>query len=314
MAAPFTWTFDAPSGTYKNHALSKKLYMKALENSKFMDFVRGVEGFGRKKGETITLTRVSTIAEPASAVLTETSRIPEDVFALSTISITVQELGRAVPYTSLSEDLSEFDIENPIQRRLTDQKTLVLDTLAATAFKSTLVKYAPTGAASATITTNGTPAAASSNLNVFHCEEIRDYMFATLLAPPWQGNDYMCIAATKAIRGVRRDPSWEQWQVYTNPEAKANFELGRLENLRFIETNHTNALSNAKGSNSIGEAVVFGEDAVVMAEAISPELRAAQPADFGRAKSVAWYGVLAFGLVWDTANAGECRVLHVTSA
>src|SRR6266404_3454341 len=177
MAAPFTWTFDAPSGTYKNHALSKKLYWRALENSKFMDYVRGVEGFGRKRGETITLTRVSTIAEPSSAVLTEQSRIPEDVFALSTISITVQEIGRAVPYTSLAEDLSEFDIEKPIQRRLTDQKTLTLDTLASTAFKATKVKYAPTGAGSATITTNGTPAVASANLNVFHCEEIRDYLF-----------------------------------------------------------------------------------------------------------------------------------------
>lgn len=314
MAAPFTWTFDAPTGTYKNHALSKKLYMKALENSKFMDFVRGVEGFGRKKGESITLTRVATIAEPTSAVLVETSRIPEDVFALSTVSITVQELGRAVPYTSLAEDLSEFDIENPIQSRLTSQKTLVLDTLAATAFKSTLVKYAPTGAGSATITTNGTPATATSNLNVFHVEELRDYLFATLLTPPWDGNNWMGIAATKALRGIRRDPAWEQWHIYTNPEAKANFEVGRIENIRWVETNHANALSNAKGANSIGEAVVFGEDAVVMAEAVSPELRAAQPADFGRAKSVAWYGILAFGLVWDTANAGECRVIHVTSA
>lgn len=314
MAAPFTWTFDAPTGTYKNHALSRKLYMKALENSKFMDFVRGVEGFGRKKGETITLTRVGTVAEPTSATLTETSRIPEDVFSLSTISITVGEIGRAVPYTSLSDDLSEFDIENPIQRRLTDQKTLVLDTMAATAFKSTLIKYAPTGAASATITTNGSPAAATANLNVFHCEELRDYLYATLLTPPWDGNNYMGVSATKGLRGIRRDPSWEQWFIYTNPEAKQNFEVGRIENIRWVETNHANALSNAKGSASIGEFVVFGEDAVVMAEAVTPELRAAQPADFGRAKSVAWYGVLAFGLVWDTANAGECRVIHGTSA
>ena len=314
MAAPFTWTFDAPTGTYKNHALSRKLYMKALENSKFMDYVRGVEGFGRKKGETITLTRVSTIAEPTTAVLTETSRIPEDVFALSTVAITVQELGRACPYTSLAEDLSEFDIENPIQRRLTDQKTLVLDTLAATGYKSTLVKYAPTGSASATITTNGTPATATSNLNVFHCEEIRDYLFTTLLTPPWDGNNYMGISATKGLRGIRRDPAWEQWYIYTNPEAKQNFEVGRIENIRWIETNHANALSNAKGANSVGEAVVFGEDSVVMAEAVAPELRAAQPTDFGRGRSVAWYGVLAFGLVWDTANAGECRVIHVTSA
>jgi len=236
------------------------------------------------------------------------------VFALSTVSITVQEIGRSVPYTSLAEDLSEYDIENPIQRRLVEQKAFVLDTMAATGFKATLIKYAPQGAATATVTTNGTPATATSNLNVFHCEEIRDYMYATLQCPTWDGQNYMAIATTKALRGIRRDPAWEQWYIYTNPAAKQNFELGRMENIRFSETNHSNALSNAKGTNSIGEAVVFGEDAVVMAEAITPELRAAQPDDYGRKRGVAWYGCLAFGLVWDTANAGECRVIHVTSA
>ena len=313
MPAPYTWT-QSPDGVYKSHAMSKKLYWKALENSKFMDFVRGVEGFGRKSGESVTLTRVSDIAEPSSAVLTEGSRIPEDIFSLSTVAITVQEIGRSVPYTSLADDLSEFDIDNPIQKRLVSQKTLVLDTLAATAFKSTLIKYAPQGPATATITTNGTPAAATSNLNVFHCEEIRDYLFATLRTPPYSGNDYMGVSATKGLRGIRRDPSWEIWHVYTNPEAKQNFEVGRIENIRWVETNHANALSNAKGASSIGEAVVFGDDAVVMAEALTPELRAGQPVDFGRGRSVAWYGILAFGLVWDTANAGEARVIHVTSA
>src|SRR5207249_1667050 len=148
---------------------------------------------------------------PSSAVLTEQSRIPEDVFALSTVSITVQEIGRAVPYTSLAEDLSEFDIENPIQRRLTDQKTLTLDTLAATAFKATKLKYACQGSASFTSAATGSTALATSNLNVFHCETIRDLLFATYLTPPWDGNNYMGISHTNGLRSIRRDPAWEQW-------------------------------------------------------------------------------------------------------
>ena len=51
-----------------------------------------------------------------------------------------------------------------------------------------------------------------------------------------------------------------------------------------------------------------------MAIAEDPELRAAIPKDFGRSRSVAWYGILEFGLVWDTANAGEARVIHLTSS
>ena len=91
--------------------------------------------------------------------------------------------------------------------------------------------------------------------------------------------------------------------------------MGRIENVRFIETNHSNALANNLGTGSVlGEGVVFGEDACAMAEAMTPELRAAVPGDFGRSKAVAWYGVLAFGLPYNTGNAGEAKTLHITSA
>ncbi|NJM93946.1 MAG: hypothetical protein HC842_04125 [Cytophagales bacterium] len=51
-----------------------------------------------------------------------------------------------------------------------------------------------------------------------------------------------------------------------------------------------------------------------MAVAQDPELMMKIPEDYGRDKSVAWYGQFEFGIVWDTANAGEARVVRVTSA
>ena len=109
--------------------------------------------------------------------------------------------------------------------------------------------------------------------------------------------------------------SWEVWHKYTDPSSKYNGEIGRLENIRFIEVNNTSALSGSKGSGSVlGEAVFFGDDAVAMAVAQDPELRAAIPQDYGRVQGVAWYGILEFGCVWDTANAGEAKIVHVTSA
>jgi N4-gp56 family major capsid protein len=138
-------------------------------------------------------------------------------------------------------------------------------------------------------------------------------MFDTLQCPPAEGDDYIGIFRTLGLRGIKRDPSWEEWHKYTDPQAKYNAEVGRIENIRFIETNHSTALSKI-GLNSVcGEGVVFGEDAVAMAEVLTPELRAAIPADYGRSKGVAWYGILEFGIVWTTANAGEARVLHVSS-
>lgn len=312
----FTWTFDAPTGTYKSHKLSARLYEAAVEDSVFMDHVRPVEGYGKNSGETVTLTRVRNITEPTSPLLEEGVRIPEDEFDLSTRSITVSEIGRAVPYTNLALDLSRYDLENPIQRKLRQQMTLSLDTLAAAAFKETLIKYVPTGAASNNITVNGTAGAqATANMNFFHVEEISDYMYDTLHADPVGGSngDYVGIFRTRALRGIKRDDSWEEWHKYTDPQAKWNGEVGRVEKVRFIQTNHARALANIGSASVLGEGVVFGDDGVALAEAMTPELRAAIPDDFGRSKAVAWYGILAMEPIWDTANAGEAKILHVTS-
>ncbi len=311
----FSWTFDAPTGTYKNFALSSKLWEAAVENSLFMDHVDPVPGYGRKMGETVTLVRVKNITEPTSANLDEGIRIPEDEFDLSTTSISVRELGRAVPYTNLSLDLSKYDILNPIQRKLREQMRLVLDAKAATAFKTAKVKYVPTGATAATITTNGTPGtSALVNMNMYHVEQIRDYMYDTLFVPPLDGGDYLGIFRTLGLRGIKQDSDWEEWHKYNDPQAKFNGEVGRIEGVRFMETNHATALGKIGTGSVLGEGVIFGEDAVAMAEAMTPELRAAIPGDFGRSKAVAWYGILEFGIIWDTGNAGEAKIVHVSSS
>jgi N4-gp56 family major capsid protein len=291
-----------------------KLYEAAVENSVFVDHVRPVEGFGRNSGESVTLTRVQNIVEPTDPVLQETVRIPEDQFALSSKAIVVKEMGRAVPFTSLSQDLSRYDLDNPIQRKLRDQMRLALDTRAAAGFKKAQIKYVPTGAATNNITTNGIAgAAASVNMSYFHVEQIRDYLFDTLQTPPLEGDDYIGIFRTLGLRGIKQDPKWELWHQYTEPQSKANGEVGRIEGIRFIETNHAKALGKVGTASVLGEGVIFGEDAVALAEAMTPELRAAIPGDFGRSRAVAWYGILEFDIIWDTGNPGEARIVHVTS-
>ena len=315
--AQFQWQFDAPSGVFKSHAMSQRLYMAALENSVFMDFIQPVDGYGRKQGDTVTLTRIAAISEPSSSNLTEGERIPEDSYSISTTSITVVEIGRSVPFTSFAEDLTFFDLENGIQRRLRDQMGLTLDSKAAAAFKTAQVKYIPTGLAAGTFDTDGTASTnASANWNVFHIEEVRDYLFDTLQTPPWQGEDYVAVFRTLGLRGIKRDPSWEEWHKYTDPQAKFNNEIGRIENIRHIETNHANALAKKGSTSALGEGVVFGQDAVAMAEVLTPEIRAQTNVghDFGRSNAAAWYGILEFGIIWDTANAGQARIVHVTSS
>lgn len=311
----FQWQFDAPSGVFKSHKLSEALYQASVAESVFMDHVTPFQEYGRRMGETITIKRVAAISEPTSPTLIEGVRIPEDQLVLSTRAITVGEIGRAVPYSSLAEDLSVLDVSNTVQAELRRQMTLSLDTLAATAFKNAKIKYVPTGLASNNIATNGTAAtSALANMNVWHAESIRDYLFDTLFAPPAAGGDYIGIFRTLGIRGIKRDPDWEEWHKYTDPSAKFNSEVGRIESIRFIETNHSNALAEVGTSSVLGSGVVFGADAVALVEAASPELRAAMPADFGRQKAVAWYGILAMDTIWDTGSAGQAKIVHVTSA
>src|SRR3970040_827942 len=272
--AQFTWTFDAPTGTFKSHAMSRKIYEAAVAKSVGMDHVRPVEGFGRKMGETVTISRIANITEPTSATLTEGERISEDTFSLSTTSVTVVELGRAVPYTSLADELSFFDLENPIQNKLREQMRLTLDQKFFDVATSGQVKWVPTGLACRNVITNGTAGAGS--------------------------------------RGISRDPAFEEWHKYTDPSVKFNSEVGRMEQIRLIETNH--GLSLIGHSSILGEGVVFGSDFVVMAEVLTPEMRAAIPQDFGRSKAVAWYGILEFLQVWgDSGTAGQARAVHVTS-
>ena len=312
--ANFTWNFDAPTGVYKSRTMSAHLYQAAIADAVFVDHARPVGGFGKKQGETVTLKRIKALTVPGSPVLTEGVRISEDTLTINTVGITVQEIGRAVPYTSLSEDLGAIDMENAIQAELRRQMRLSLDGLCATALKAAYIKYIPVTATSKTINTDASLAAAASPMNTWHLEEIRDYMAGTLFVPKI-GDAYIGIFALKSTRGIKRDPSWEEWHKYTDPQAKWNNEIGRWEDIRIIECNNTTALSNTKGTGSVlGEGVVFGEDAVVLAEVITPELRAGIPADFGRSKAVAWYGVLRFSQVWDTGNAGEAKTVHVTSS
>jgi N4-gp56 family major capsid protein len=313
----FKWVPDIPDGVLRNHALSTKLRFASVAKAKIAAFANAEPNFGRKKGENVTITRVRNIAVPTSAVLNESERIPVDSFAISTTSITPVELGRALEYTDLATQLTHFDVVQPMQRKLRDQLSLVLDNLAATAFKSGKVKFIPTSVSAGTWDTDGTPSTqALANLTVAHCGIIRDYLTDTLHCDAFEDDMYICIASTKALRGLKNDPDFVDWSKYLKAgDVIYKSEVGKVEGIRFIEINNTSALSNAKGSGSIlGEAVVFGPDAVALAEVVSPELRAAIPGDFGRLKAVAWYGNLQYGIVWDTANDGEANVIHITSS
>lgn len=316
--AQFLWGVDVASGVMRNHALSNKLRFAAVADAVIAPFCKAEPNFGKGKGDTINITRIKAVTVPTSITVSEDNDIPVDTFSQTSTGITVTEIGRAVEYSSLAQDLQHYDLENAVQKQLKKQLQVGLDNMAAEAFDDAYVCAIPTSATGITWDTDGTPStAATNNLSVAHCGVIRDYMRDTLMVPYYEGENYIGIAATKALRGIKSDSDFMEWRKYLQPgDVLYKSEVGMVEQIKFVECNNTTALSGTAGTGSVlGECFIFGEDAVALAEVLTPELRAAIPGNFGRKKAVAWYGILQFGLIWAaTATAGEARVVRVTSS
>lgn len=316
----YSWDFDAPTGVFKNASLSADLYETALENTVAMPYVDVESAFGKNKGETHNLTRFTHVTEPTSSVLDELVNIPEVAFSMSTSAITVTEHGISVPYTQKLELLARYNIQNAVQRTLTEQQRLVMDSLSLTAFKLANVDYVPTSATAGSFTYDSTPVAtAVASLSYFHCEDIAVQMYDNLRVPYFSNDQYIFILRSKTVATLRRDSQFIDWHKYGNPGVKAKGETGTIERLKIIETNHAhaNALPNA-GAALLGEGVVLGQDSATMVEVETPHLRAALPGNYGRFRGIAWYGIFGFGLSFTGATTqatsrGVSRVIHVTA-
>ena len=313
-----SWSNTYPAtGLLKSNKLSEKLRVASLVRTRFAQLAVPEPGYGKKMGESITITRFANLSIPTTSVIEELSDVPTDTISFSTQAITVLERGRAIPMTNFAKHLSTFDLQDKVQKLLMNQLKISLDIDAATAAKAGQVVAIPDGASSLTFETDGDPTAtATVNANLYHMEQLRDYMHTILNVEPYDGENYIGVADTKFIRGVKSDSRWENWKVYTSSEEKASFEIGRIENIRLVESNNRNALSGTKGTGSVlGEAVIMGDDCLVSVIAQDPQIVVDAGRNFNRFQQVAWLGIYSYAQVWsDSGNAGQARSVYVTSA
>lgn len=306
-----SWKYDAPSNTYKNHYLSQKIREQAIADTVFMKFATPEPGYGKRKGESATITRILQL--PMATRVGETDRLPAGRPPIETKQVGISEWGFKIPTTQFERDLTHFDLMNPFQANLRRQIELTMDKMVADAFKLTPIKYVPL-AAGPSVTTNGTPSGTSNqNLQVSDLREIHDYLHGTLKTPKYRNGKYVGILSTKAARGIKNDPEYKEWLAPTTSEPLISGMLKDIEGFTLIETNHFDALAeNAGQSTTTGEAIFFGADSVGMLEIQSPEIRMGLPDDLGRFQDVGWVGILEAFLVWERASLA--RVVHVTSA
>lgn len=315
------WTHDAEVGLLKNHEISNQLLEVAIAKTILLPFTQKVSSFGRKKGETVNIMHVKELPVPTTGELDEFTRIPIDKLEMGNRALTVTEWGRGVEYSDLAQQLSMFDPETYLQKALTRQMNKVVDTAVANAFQSTDVKvcFIPTSAAGGVWDVDGTPSTiATARFSFDHCGVIRDYIAASLHIPPYEGDDYIGIMTPKTLRGIKTDTLWQWLHMYLQ-EGDLFFksEVGKAENIRFVECAREEAFSNSAGSSTtIGQGVIFGDEGIARVEVESPQLYANEnyQDDFGRKKAVAWRGTFVFGSFWDTANDGEAKIIRLTSA
>lgn len=317
----FTWTYDAVDGVYKSHAMSKELLVLAALQFVFVQFTKKVTGYGKRQGETVTLPYYKALAEPTTAQLEEQTRIPIDKLEMGKYTITIKEWGRGVEFTSFAQDLSALDPKDGAQKRLIEQMNSCMDSGAADAFTGNNAKIAfiPTSLTGGVFDTDGTPSTtATVALTKDHLACVRDYLANTIHTPFYEANHYIGLMATKALRGLKNDKVLQMFNMYLRKgDMVYNNEVGMVENIRCIEVNHERALSDGVGSGSVlGECVIFGADAVGRLEIEAPHLRADPnyASDFGRKKAVAWYGSVAFDVLFQSATDREARIVKITSA
>lgn len=316
------WAVAADGGHMANPELSKQLRYAAQPYMKFMQFLRQEPGMGKGKGDSIDFDKISNIATATSQTgLTEGVPMPETKFTIRKDSLTVNEFGNSIPYTGKLEALAQWDPNNIAMRVLRDDQAKTLDAITASYFKACQVTATPistAGSGSVTIAQEAAPSTAETrNVDIQDIFTIVDYMKSTLKVPFYDGENYVCVGSVKFIRGIKGTSATGYWQEaakYGDPERLFTGEVGKIDGVRFIETNNDLALEEDIGGNGMGEGIIFGEDPVIQGVVIPPEVRAKIPTDYGRSKGVAWYALLGWATPWRATVDSEARSVWITGS
>lgn len=296
-------------GFFTNNQLSQQVRYRSQTLQKFRQFVDPEPAAGANRGNKVFFDKISNIST-AGGTLVETDTIPKRNYTITQGTLTMTEYGNSIPFTQKVKTLSDIMVPETIKTVLMNDIRVVLDSAAATQFKTNDYIATITNTATTTFGTAGLAlATAGANMSDKNVRDIVDQM-KKLLIPRREDDNYVCVASTNSIRGLY--DFFESKAQLTMMDPIYRGEVGRYYGCRFVE--ETNFLVNTDGSSGLyGEAVFFGADAVREGVAIPEEIRVGIPADFGRDQGIAWYALLGFQQVWDFSSDGQTRIITVDS-
>jgi N4-gp56 family major capsid protein len=323
------WSVNSLGGFYYSLNLSQELRMGVQATSKFRQFADIKDAWGKvtRSGQTFTWDTVPMLTR-ASRALTETNTVPTGQHTILQGTLTMNERGFAVPYTEYLESLSQFSVRQPIMKVLKYDASVDIDCLVHQQFNLTPLRVVSSNSADTafTLTTGSTAVATNTTpISKINVRAIADGMKGRNI-PYYTDESYYSIARPAAYRILKNDIESIYQYTETGLGMLMNGEIGRYENVRFVEQTTIPAggaadsttfdpftdTADAWGTAGAGDWVfIFGEDTVCEALHTPEEIRAKIPDDYGRSKGVAWYALLGYGITH--TNVAQARILKFDS-
>ena len=268
---------------------AKEIEFAALPALRFEQFADIKTELGVNPGLTVTMVTYDNLT--AGAVLTEGTDMDTKYMSSSTVSITVAEYGNAVAVSELLLRTSFDDVLSSAAKLLGNDYGKVKDGIMRTAaLTTTNVKYAYSGGVAAA------NRLAITATHYFSTDPVKDAVevLATNDAPYVDGSGYVCLIHPRQARYMRDDNAWINASNYGAPEQLFTGEIGKYENVRFIETTQ---MPTVVSTVTVYQAIMVGLDAYGLAIGLPVEMRDDGVKNFGRVHAVAWYNIMGAALL-----------------
>ena len=289
---------------------SKEILFQSMPILRYEQFAVKKTELGVQPGLTINFMRYNNLG--AASQLVEGVRMTTNALSASQFSITVAEHGYAVAVSELLLNASFDDVMASSSRLLGRNMALYLDGSARdTLLQATSVIYgynkfssppafdglSPYNKGSAATTRNGltggfdfTAAVTKDAVETLATKNV-----------PRLGETYVAFIHPHQSRKLRDDPEFIEVTKYAAPGNFMLGEIGRLNDVVFIETTQVKQILNA-GSSTVYQASIIGDNAFGHAISLPVELRDGGILDFGREHALAWYAIWGLGMITDQAT------------
>lgn len=302
---------------------SKEILFQAMPILRFEQFAVKKTELGVTPGLTINFMRYNNLGQASQLV--EGIRMQTAPLTASQFSITVAEQGFAVAVSELLLNASFDDVMASASRLLGRNMATYLDVSARNTLlqaSSQIFGYQKdTGAINNQVFYNvGTAGTSNASMTGdFNLTSQVVYDAVETLATknvPRLGETYVCFVHPHQSRWLRNDPQFIEMTKYAAPGNFMLGEIGRLNDVVFIETTQvrnvvggagtgwttdttTGGVTTGNGAANRYDSIFIGDNAFGHAISLPVELRDGGILDFGREHALAWYAIWGLGLITD---------------